>query len=72
MVEYYVMLILICKIINKNIVSKGGGVKADCISARVHEFFLVEKVSCGIKSHVAETYEIVSHVYQAKKQKEMG
>ena len=72
------MLILICKIINRNIaklwqfVSKGGGVKADCISARVHEFFLVEKVSCGIKSHVAETYEIVSHVYQAKKQKEMG
>ena len=46
--------------------------KADSISARVHEFFLVEKVSCGIKSHVAETYEIVSHVYQAKKQKEMG
>ena len=57
------MLILICKIINKNIAklwqfaSKEGGVKADCISARVHVFFLVEKVSCGIKSHVAETYE---------------
>ena len=39
------MLILICKIINKNIaklwefVSKGAGVKADCISTRVHVFF---------------------------------
>ena len=29
--------------------------KADCIYARVHVFFLVEKVSCGIKSHVVET-----------------
>ena len=28
---------------------------ADCIYARVHVFFLVEKVSCGIKSHVVET-----------------
>ena len=44
--------------------------KADCIYARVHVFFLVEKVSCGIKSHVVETYGIVSHVCQAKKQNE--
>ena len=43
--------------------------KADCISARVHEFFLVEKVSCGIKSHVAETYEIVSHMFTRPRSK---
>ena len=43
------MLILICKIINKNIaklwqfISKGGGVKADCIYARVHMFFFSQE-----------------------------
>lgn len=72
------MLILICKIINKNIaklwqfISKGGGVKADCIYARVHMFFFSREGLVRNQSHVAQTYEIVSHVYQAKKQKEMG